>query len=81
VETLLENVDATVEEEAEIEAEYALEREVKCPTCKASTQTFNVVRALRCKVNFTSNLPRRGFTISCPHCNSILSANIGARFI
>ena len=77
----MENVETVVEEEAEIEAEYALEREVKCPRCEASTQTFNVVRALRVKVNFTSNLPRRGYTISCPHCDAILSANIGARFI
>ena len=74
-------MESVVEEKIEIEAEYALERAVKCPSCNAQTQTFNVVRALRSRVNFTSNLPRRGFTISCPHCDAILSANIGARFI
>ena len=74
-------METVVEEEVEIEAEYALERAVKCPCCSAQTQTFNVVRALRSKVNFTSNLPRRGFTIICPNCDAVLSANIGSRFL
>ena len=70
-----------VNETAEIEAEYALERPVKCPSCSTMVQNFNVVRALRTKVNFTSNLPRRGFTIICPDCSSVLSANIGTRVL
>jgi hypothetical protein len=67
--------------EVEIEAEYALERPVRCPCCNSTVATLNVVRSLRTRVNFTSNLPRRGFAILCPDCDVILSADIGSRML
>lgn len=70
-----------VSEEVEIEAQYALERPVKCPSCSSTLRNFNVVRALRTRVNFTSNLPRRGFVVLCPDCDVVLSANIGSRVL
>ena len=70
-----------VYEEEQIEAEYALERPVQCPSCNSSITAFHVVRSLRMKVNFTSNLPRRGFVILCPDCDAVLSANIGTRVL
>jgi hypothetical protein len=70
-----------LEEKVENEAEYALERAVRCPHCGAEIQAVHVVRILRTRVNFTSNLPRRGFAILCSACDSILSANIGTRVL
>ena len=67
------------DEEAEFEAVYALERAVKCPSCTATVRKLNVVRTLRSKVNFTSNLPRRGYVMTCPDCEVVLSATIGTR--
>ncbi len=67
------------EEEAEFEAVYALERSVKCPSCTATLRKLNVVRTLRSKVNFTSNLPRRGYVMTCPDCEVVLSATFGTR--
>ena len=67
------------DEDAEFEAVYALERAVKCPSCTATLRKLNVVRTLRSKVNFTSNLPRRGYVMTCPDCEVVLSANIGTR--
>ncbi len=69
--------ECAAEEEAEFEAVYALERTVKCPSCSATLKKLNVVRSLRSKVNFTSNLPRRGYVITCPDCEVVLSADIG----
>ena len=71
----------TVNEQVEIEAEYALERPVRCPHCSSTVSTFNVVRTLRTKVNFTSNLPRRGYAVLCPDCDVVLSAIIGSRML
>jgi len=68
-----------VEYQQEIEAEYALEKHVCCPSCRDTVQTVHAVRILRSKVNFTSNLPRRGCVLICPSCNTILSAILGAR--
>lgn len=68
-------------ESVEIEAEYQLERPVKCPSCRSTMHKFNVVRALRTKVNFTSNLPRRGCVILCPECEAVLSASIASRIL
>ena len=65
--------------EAETEAEYALERPVACPRCSKMIQTLHVVRLLRTKVNFTSNLPRRGCVITCCECGGVVSANVGSR--
>ena len=69
------------EETVDIEAEYALERPVKCPSCSSTLKAFNVVRTLRTKVNFTSNLPRRGHAIICPECEVVLAATIGSRVL
>ena len=74
-------MDAAQDQTNEIEAAYELERPAKCPSCQEKLQTLNVVRSLRTRVNFTSNLPRRGFAIICPNCEVILSANIGSRVI
>ena len=71
--------DMATGEEAEFEAVYALERAVKCPSCSGTVKKLNVVRTLRSKVNFTSNLPRRGYVMTCPDCGVVLSANIGTR--
>jgi len=68
-----------VEYRAEIEAEYELERAIRCPCCKDSIQTLHAVRMLRTRVNFTSNLPRRGCIIVCPSCDTPLPAVIGTR--
>lgn len=70
-----------VSEQAEVEAEYELERPVKCPSCSSTVRTLNVIRSLRTRVNFTSNLPRRGYAILCPDCDAVLSANIGSRVL
>jgi hypothetical protein len=78
-ETTKEGFETTIEEEAEFEAVYALERAVKCPSCAATVRILNVVRTLRSKVNFTSNLPRRGYVMTCPDCQVIVSANIGTK--
>jgi hypothetical protein len=37
------------------------------------------VRLLRTRVNFTSNLPRRGCVFVCTDCKSILPAAFGVR--
>ncbi len=71
--------ESATEEESEFEAVYALERAVTCPSCTATLRKLNVVRTLRSKVNFTSNLPRRGYVMTCPDCEVVLSANIGTR--
>ena len=52
---------------------------MKCPSCSAILRKLNVVRTLRSQVNFTSNLPRRGYVMTCPDCEVVLSANIGTR--
>ena len=65
----------------EIEAEYALEQSAKCSACGSVLQNLHVVRLLRTRVNFTSNLPRRGFAVLCPECGAVLSANIGSRVL
>ena len=68
-------------DQTEIEAEYKLERSAKCSACDAELQELHVVRLLRTRVNFTSNLPRRGFAVLCPECGAVLSANIGSRVL
>jgi len=64
---------------SEIEAEYDLEQPVKCPHCRASIRQLLAVRLLRTRVNFTSNLPRRGCVFVCAECSSILPASVGSR--
>jgi hypothetical protein len=68
---------ATVEEAAEIEAEFTLECAANCPACNTQVTTLQVVRLLRTKVNFTSSLPRRGYAVVCPVCRTIVPAIIG----
>ena len=66
-----------VVEGVSIEAEYALESPLKCSTCHKQLTAVHVVRLLRSKVNFTSTLPRKGYVMLCPSCQTILSANLG----
>ena len=75
------HVDTVENADNAIEAEFELERPAKCPSCQQQLQKLNVVRSLRTRVNFTSNLPRRGFAILCPNCDVILAANIGSRML
>jgi len=63
-------------DERDIEAEYTLEHEVRCPHCAAYLRRLQVVRLLRARVNFTSTLPRRGRVIICPDCKYIVSAEL-----
>jgi hypothetical protein len=65
--------------QTEVEAEYTLEASVRCPGCKGSPETMQVVRLLRTKVNFTSTFSRRGYALICPECRTVLSAGIGSR--
>ena len=65
------------EQGVEIEAEYTLESPAKCPACKASISSVQVIRLLRTKVNFTSSLPRRGYTVICPSCRTFVPATVG----
>lgn len=58
------------------EAEYTLESPVTCPLCRANLEKVNIVRLLRTRVNFTSNLPRRGCVAVCPSCRGIVPAVI-----
>lgn len=64
-------------EGASIEAEYSLESPLQCGQCHKQISTIHVVRLLRGKVNFTSTLPRKGYVMLCPECQTILSANLG----
>jgi hypothetical protein len=60
------------------EAEYTVESPVRCPLCKASVKTVNVLRMLRTRVNFTSNLPRRGWVATCPSCHAIVTVGVAS---
>jgi hypothetical protein len=55
---------------------YSVEAPVRCPLCSKSVQTFKVFRLLRTQVSFTSTLPRKGYTIVCPECEGVLSADL-----
>jgi hypothetical protein len=59
------------------EAEYALESPLKCPHCKETISSLQVLRLVRVRVNFISMLPRRGYVVICPECHQILSAELG----
>lgn len=60
------------------EAEYTIESGVRCPLCKTSVKTINVLRMLRTRVNFTSNLPRRGWVATCPSCHGIVTVGVAS---
>jgi len=70
-----DSVEALIDER-DIEAEYTLEHEVRCPYCSSMLRGLQVVRLLRAKINFTSTLPRRGRVIICPECKKIVSAEL-----
>ena len=59
------------------EAEYAIESPLRCPHCKETIATVQVLRLVRTRVNFVSLLPRRGYVVVCPACHQILSAELG----
>jgi CheY-like chemotaxis protein len=59
-----------------VDAEYALESAVRCPACGERVSTLKAVRLIRSQVNFISTLPRRGRVLACPHCLSIVSAEL-----
>jgi hypothetical protein len=61
----------------DVEAEYTLESPASCPACRKSIRNVQVIRLLRTKVNFTSSLPRRGYTAICPACRTIVPAAVG----
>ena len=63
------------------EAEYQLETAVKCNQCNQMFETVQVIRLLRKKVNFTSSLPRRGYLVVCPNCQTVVPAVIGGRTV
>jgi len=65
-------------ENLDFEAEYTIEAPVKCPLCKASVKTINLLRMLRSRVNFTSNLPRRGWVAACPSCHGIVTVGMAS---
>ena len=50
---------------------------VKCPHCKETIASLQVLRLVRTRVNFISMLPRRGHVVACPACHQILSAELG----
>lgn len=58
------------------DAVYRLESAVRCAQCGETISTLQAVRLLRTHVNFTSTLPRRGRVLVCPHCASIVSAEL-----
>jgi hypothetical protein len=63
------------------EAEYQLETAVKCNQCLQMFETVQVIRLLRKKVNFTSSLPRRGYVVVCPKCQTVIPAVIAGRTV
>ena len=67
----------STEQHVEYEAEYQLETPIQCAHCKHNVETLRVIRLLRKKVNFTSSLPRRGYVVVCPSCQTALPAVIG----
>ena len=70
-------MSSLAEPEVEFEAEYALEAPVQCSHCNAAIDAVRVVRLLRRRVNVTSSLPRRGYVVVCPKCNTIVPAIVG----
>ena len=59
-----------------IEAEYALETPVRCPSCAERINVLKAIRLIRGPVNFTSTLPRRGRVLACPHCLAIVPGEL-----
>ena len=65
-----------VPEEFRPEAEYTLESPVRCPSCAELMTVVRAIRLIRVQVNFTSTLPRRGHVTVCPHCLSVIPAEL-----
>ena len=61
---------------AQAGAVYAVESPVRCPSCDKDIRTLRVIRVLRTQVSFTSTLPRKGYIITCPECDHLLSAEL-----
>ena len=59
-------------------AVYTLETAAKCPVCRESVQTVRVVRLTRTHAPFTSTLPRSGRVIVCPHCECVMTMELGS---
>ena len=59
-----------------MEAEYSLECPARCSACGETIVTLKAIRLLRTRVNFTSTLPRRGRIIVCPHCHTLVPAEL-----
>lgn len=57
-------------------ARYAPERSLTCPHCREIMTSIKVIRLVRSQVPFTSTLPRRGRVLTCPGCDTILSAQL-----
>ena len=55
---------------------YSLEFSTRCPHCDKEISTLRVSRLLRTHVSFTSTLPRKGYVITCPECDAMLSAQL-----
>ena len=70
-------ITETVPPAPAFEAEYTLESPLKCPHCKDTIASVQVLRLVRTRVNFISMLPRRGYVVVCPACHQILSAELG----
>ena len=68
--------EATEKDTTTQEAEYTLEYPARCPHCRGDLEVLHVGRLLRTRVNFTSTLPRKGHVISCPLCQTIISADL-----
>jgi hypothetical protein len=58
------------------DATYRLESPARCPQCGEVLSELRAVRLLRVEVNFTSMLPRRGRIVVCPHCQTIVPAEL-----
>jgi DNA-binding NtrC family response regulator len=71
-----ESTEAAPSSDTQIDAEYTLEMPVRCPACGERINTLKAVRLIRVQVNFTSTLPRRGRVLACPHCLSIVPAEL-----
>jgi glutaredoxin len=73
----LTETDAEIPTEWRTGAMYELEQPARCPFCREAVRALRVIRLSRTQVSFTSTLPRGGRVIVCPHCERILSAEIG----
>lgn len=68
--------DIEIPAEWKAKALYTLEAPARCPYCRQSIRTLNVIRLNRTQVTFTSTLPRGGRVLTCPACERIISAEL-----